>query len=100
MATESHSMEEWYNLPERLDGSLEDIDKIAAVRGVIRAHNGTGEMLNIHFDEKNAELETAIVKIAILGGYQIWDLRSTGNGFWRLQLIPPFVAEESFDAEA
>jgi len=31
MATESHSMEEWYNLPESVDGSRDDIDKFAAV---------------------------------------------------------------------
>ena len=91
MATESHSMEEWYNLPERVDGSLADIEKFAAVRGVTRAENETGEELHIYFAEDNAKLYSAIAKIAILGGYQVWRLMVTSNGM-RMALIPPFAA--------
>jgi hypothetical protein len=95
MATESHSMEEWYNLPDSVDGSREDIDKFAAVRGVTRAENETGEMLEIHFAEANSELQTAIIKLAILGGYEVWRLHSASHNGAHLELIPPFVASFS-----
>jgi len=95
MATESHSMEEWYNLPESVDGSRVDIDKFAAVRGVRRVENETGELLVIHFDEANSELQTAIIKIAILGGYEVWRVHSASHNGAYLELIPPFVASFS-----
>lgn len=88
-------MEEWYNLPEGADGSRDDIDKFAAVRGVKRVENETGELLVIHFDEANSELQTAIIKIAIRGGYEVWRLHSASHNASYLELIPPFVASFS-----
>ena len=95
MATESHSMDKWYNLPENLDGSRDDIGKFAEVRGLRRVENETGELLVIHFDEANSELQTAIIKIAIRGGYDVWRLHSAGHNGAYLELIPPFVASFS-----
>jgi len=95
MARQSHSMEEWYNLPEGLDGSRDDIDNFAAVRGINRVENETGELLVIHFDEPNSELQTAIIKIAIREGYEVWRLTSDSHTGAYLELIPPFVASFS-----
>jgi len=94
MATQSHSLEEGYNLPkDGLDGSHQDLEKFENILGIYRAENPTGHELVIHFETDNSELFTAVTKIALNGGYQIWRLDCKPEDTVKLRLIPPSAVQ-------